>query len=170
MLILESLYDYNYWANRRVLAIARSLFESDLIAPAGLGHGSLMATLVHILYAEWLWRMRTQESYSPGPQSPWEALNLDDTATLDALRARWFEEERAMRAYLAGLRDSDLEQVVLYQTMSGEARENLLWQLLAQVINHGTQHRSEAALHLTQLGHSPGDLDFIIYLRREGAG
>ena len=134
-----------------------------------------MATLVHILYAEWIWRKRTQESYSPGPQSPWEALIIPDPvkeapATFDALQARWSEEERAMRAYLAGLRDSDLEQVVLYQTMSGEARENLLWQLLAQVINHGTQHRSEAALRLTQLGHSPGDLDFIIYLRREGAG
>ena len=36
--------------------------------------------------------------------------------------------------------------------------------MLPHLVNHGTQHRSEAALLLTQAGRSPGEIDLIFYL------
>lgn len=35
---------------------------------------------------------------------------------------------------------------------------------LVHQFNHSTAHRSEAAVMLTNFGHSPGDLDYIVYL------
>jgi len=48
-----------------------------------------------------------------------------------------------------------------------EKRENRWpgWQLLAHLLNHSGHHRAEAGLMLEALGHSPGDLDFIFFLR-----
>jgi len=39
-----------------------------------------------------------------------------------------------------------------------------LWHCLWHVVNHGTQHRSEAAALLTRFNQSPGDLDFTVFM------
>ena len=39
---------------------------------------------------------------------------------------------------------------------------------LFQVIYHGIQHRAEVAVTLTDLGYSPGDLDYLNFLQETG--
>jgi uncharacterized damage-inducible protein DinB len=41
---------------------------------------------------------------------------------------------------------------------------------LAAIRNHATQHRSEAAMLLTKLGHSPGWLGLLYFVDLEAAG
>jgi uncharacterized damage-inducible protein DinB len=159
---LQFLLDYNYWANARILGAASRIDPGQFIASFPVSFGSLRGTLVHILGAEIMWRRRVQESVSL-PAMP----GIDDFPTLAGLSQRWEDEERAMRAYLAGLDDETANQVVRYRNTRGDEKENLLWQILAHVVNHGTQFRSEAAVILTQLGQSPGDLDLIYFVRSQ---
>lgn len=160
---IHALYDYNYWATERVLNAAGRLNPEQFFAPTDLSHGSLWGTLVHILGAEWIWRSRFAEGVSPTA-----VLSEEDFPTLEALRSRWQAEEKSMRDFLAGLKEEDLNQVIHYKSTRGKPYANTLWQLLVHLANHGTQHRSEAAVLLTNYGASPGDLDLILFFREQG--
>lgn len=155
-----TLFDYNYWANARVLNAAAQLGQDQLIAPARLSHGSIRGALVHILAAEVIWRRRCQEGISPTA-----LLDENEFPTLESLRQHWAAEEKAMRRYLDRLADTTLHQPIGYATTKGTPQETILWHILAHVVNHGTQFRGEAAVALSEAGHSPGDLDFIAFIR-----
>jgi uncharacterized damage-inducible protein DinB len=159
-----ALYDYSYWATARVLNAAAQLTPDQFTAPAGLSHGSVRGALAHVLSAEIVWRLRCAEGISVS------ALPAEtDYPTVDVLRERWHAEEQKMRAYLNSLVDEALNQTIQYKTTKGAPYENVLWHLLVHVVNHGTQFRSEAAVALTSYGHSPGDLDLLLYLREKAA-
>ena len=161
---LRTLYDYNYWAHRRLLETAARVTDAQRRAPV-FAIGSVHDTLAHTLGAEWLWRRRLSGEGSP--------VALPDTVRsgdFEALRALWDEEEPAMRTFVAGLTAADLAADVDYRTLGGHEGRANRWLLLAHVLNHSTQHRSEVAAMLTELGASPGDLDMIVYWRgRPGA-
>jgi uncharacterized damage-inducible protein DinB len=161
----RTFFAYNAWANARVLAAAAGLSREQFAAPAGLSHGSVRGTLIHVLGTEWMWRQRYQKGVSP-PALP------DETAyaTLAAL-AQWADEEAAaVRTFLAGRDDAALAAPIHYTNTRGTAFHTPLWQILTHVVNHGTQFRSEAAIALSQAGHSPGDLDFIAFVRSQPQG
>ncbi len=158
---ISTLFTYNVWANQLLLKTAAKLSPEQFTTPfPGVSHGSLRSTFVHCLGAEWIWRMRCQEAVSPAA-----LLSESDFPTLEALVQRWQSEEQAMRAYLASLKDADLNRMVSYRRVSGAQGENLLWHILVHVVNHGTQHRSEAAVILTSYDCSPGDVDMIWFFR-----
>ena len=73
-------------------------------------------------------------------------------------------EEQAMRAYLNGLTDEDVEGHKKYIADNGEPRDRILWHCLYHVVNHGSQHRSEAAAILPTFNATPADLAFPVFL------
>ncbi len=154
------LYDYNCWANARVLDAAAGVSQEQFTAPYALSHSSLRGALAHTLGTEIMWRLRCQEGISPAA-----LVAESEFSTLAALRRRWEEEERAMRAFLASLEAGALDRPVRYTNTKGKAYETPLWQILVHLVNHGTQFRSEAGVALTAYGCSPGDIDLTVYLR-----
>lgn len=159
---LRMLCDYHYWATSRILDTATQLDPPDIEAIPLAGLGSLHSILVHSLSAEWIWRSRLEGI------SPRTMLDPVDLPTLASIRARWATEETALRSLIAALDPIMLTQDLVYQTTRGNTQTNPRWQIFVHMANHGTQHRSEAAALLTALGHSPGDLDMIVFFRRSG--
>ena len=106
-------YEYNYWANHRILAATAQLTHAQFVAPAAHGRGGLRGILVHTLDGEYSWRQLLQ----------FNTMTFDlteaDFPTLAALQARWAEDEPAMRAYLAGLTDEALSGIIRYTVEGG---------------------------------------------------
>jgi len=155
---IHLIYEYNYWANKKILAASAGVSHAQFSALASFPYGGLHGTLFHTLEAEWSWRALFQKIDDASELLP------ADYPDLSAIEARWHVEETALRAYLSKLRDEDMESHLHYTTDEGLHRDRILWHCLLHVVNHGTQHRSEAAALLTEYGQSPGDLDFTVFL------
>ena len=69
--------------------------------------------------------------------------------------------------YTASITNSS---AVEYTNVQGERWAYPLWQQMLHQVNHATQHRSEAAVILTDLGRSPGLLDLLYFVDVQGAG
>jgi uncharacterized damage-inducible protein DinB len=155
---IRTLFDYNIWANKRILAATAGISQEEYTTPAANGWGSLRGILFHTFEAEYFWRYLCQHGVFV------KEIREADYPTLDDLLAGWQAEEAARQEYLAGLSDTDLTNLVRYTTDTGIKRERLLWHCFFHMVNHGMQHRSEAAAILTSYGRSPGDLDFPLFL------
>ena len=145
---IHYLFGYDRWATQKVLVAAAGLSSAEWPAGQPIGTRTLGEILVHALGAHQRWRNGlAQTTLLPRPERESPPSGVE-------LIAAWEAEWRAMDAWLASIDDAWLAR-----TDEGVT----FWQMLAHVVNHGTQHRAEAAALLTGLDRSPGDLDMIFY-------
>jgi len=159
---ISVLYQYNAWSNAKILGAASSLTQEQFLAPTSLPHGSLRGTLVHTLFAEWVWRKRWEGT----PRNP--RLEQAEFPTFESLQVRWADESANLMKFLEGLTEEKLYSKFNYVSTEGYPHERMVWETMLHVVNHGTQHKTEAAAILTDMGHSPGDIDLIVYLYERG--
>jgi len=148
-----ALLDYLFWVRDRVLAAAASLSDDEFRSGETVATRDLRGTLVHQLENEWAWRIRLSEGSFPlGDMAP------ADYPTLEDLVAHWHQEERALRAWFAQVSDEQLAT-----RPPGDENVLPLWRYLVYVVTHGVQQFSDAAVLLTRLGHSPGEIGFLAF-------
>jgi len=152
------IYKYNQWANKKILEQVANVTQDQFTASATFPHGGLRGTLVHTFFAEWIWRHRWEGT------SPVVRLKPEDFPNFESLQSRWSDEESLLMQFVENVTDEQLESHFIYTSTEGTPYERILWQAMYHLVNHGTQHRSEAAALLTDYGHSPGDIDFIYFL------
>ena len=158
----QSLIAYNQWANAKVLAAAARVSDDELVRNVSGSHQNVRGTLLHIVRVQewWLSVLNGKPDRSPDP---------DPNMPLAQVR-EWFDRSHAaLQTYSGGLTARRLDaEVAAFSRRDNRERRWPSWQLLAHLMNHSSHHRAEAGVMLESLGHSPGDMDFVFFLR-EGA-
>jgi uncharacterized damage-inducible protein DinB len=154
---IDSLFDYLYWVNWRLLDAAEALTVVQFTAPPATTTRDLRATLVHELDVEWSWRLNLQGRMSDDE----EDLKADDYPDVATMREHWRRDEAEMRSWLGSLTDDDLAAVV--ESGFTQSRRPL-WQYLVHILVHAAQQQADAATLLTLAGQSPGELGYLEFL------
>jgi uncharacterized damage-inducible protein DinB len=156
-------FAHTYWAWGRVLDQVEQISQEDYIAPRLLDHQSIRDTLLHAMGAE----SRYLSIWSGEPAGPRQTV--ESAPTVAELRAAWSDQQRRVEAFLSKLTPDECDrEVSQVSARTGQVLVSPMWLLMVQVLHHHTQHRAEIALHITDLGHSPGDLDITRYYRERG--
>lgn len=155
---IRALYEYNAWANQRVLEACAALNDEQFKRELGGSFPSVRDTLGHILGAEWVWLERWDG------RSPATLPSSMDFANLEELRGRWNEVNRGLMEFVAKLTAADMTRDIEYTNFKGQQFKYPLGSMLQHVVNHGTYHRGQATNMLRMLGAKPKSMDLLRYL------
>jgi uncharacterized damage-inducible protein DinB len=165
---LETLFGFSYWMKDRVLECAAKLTTAEFQAPSGVTTRDLRGTLVHTLDVESSWRARLQRQ----PEEVWKKeLAANDYPRAAALIEHWRRDEQEMRAWLASLDDEKLQQTFDLEPGSPPEEWFPLWYYVLHIHTHTQQQLGDAAVLLTRMRQSPGNIEFLEYadfIHREG--
>lgn len=154
---LETFYDYNYWANKKILPVISQLTTEEFTRSVAGGYGSIRNTMVHLLSTEWGWLSRC------GGHQRGASLKADDYPTVEPLLKDWEKVEGYMREFLSTLEDGDITKNVEYHGKGSKKRSMPMGELLHHSIIHGAHHRGQVAVLLRELGYAPGSFDILFY-------
>ena len=158
---VRRLYAHHADATERAFEAAEAVALDGFVAELLPGQRPVRDTLVHLCAAQRV-HLDWWSGALSGGASWHRRFEPRDYADAGATRAFWRDVQRETDAFVDALTsDNDLERILSRSAGEGVTVERPLWESMLHIANHGTQHRSEAALLLSSLGQSPGDLDLL---------
>jgi uncharacterized damage-inducible protein DinB len=141
------LYQYNAWANKRVL---------DTLTRQQVSDEQILTLMGHIVAAQFLWLHRIKGLPVPDVKL-WGTYRLDQLVKL---------AEKAGQQWLEFVESSeDFNREMTYRNYVGDAYTNNVEMVMIHLVNHSSYHRAQIALLLRQKGLEPINTDFITYDR-----
>jgi uncharacterized damage-inducible protein DinB len=168
---IQLLYEYDRWANNRVLHAVSKLSAEEFTRDLGGSFRSVRDTLVHIVGSERTWLTYWKE---PSPSSTFltdlwmrhDAL-FDPNAFPDlaAVQLEWAEVEREQVEFVNHVTNESLPRMLpVHETQISLAH------LMQHLANHSTYHRGQVALMMRQLAAQPLATDFAMFLMESRGG
>jgi uncharacterized damage-inducible protein DinB len=162
---IQLLYEYNRWANNRVLRAASALSDEQFTRDLGGSFRSVRDALVHIICGEWGWLTYWMEL---SPSAAFIAELWDRQGALfrpelfrnvAAVHGKWAEIEKEQAEFVNGVTDESLQRMLPLR-----GTQISLAHLMQHLANHSTYHRGQVALMMRQLGGKPLATDFHVFL------
>lgn len=147
---------HNSWANRRLLAYLGHLDRSQLESTSPGTYGSILETLRHLIGAEGRYRTRLAGAPPNWPRTPEETDDLSELAGIvDDMAGYW--ESLVADGF-------DPERVISWTSQdSGAHTEVRAGMLIAQLLNHGNEHRAQICTIIGALGLDDPEIDGWAY-------
>ena len=162
---IQLLYEYDRWANNRVLQAASTLSVEEFTRNLGGSFPSVRDTLVHIVAGEWGWLTIWKEPSlsSAFVTDLWTRFGglFDPNAFPDvaAVQSRWLEIEREQVDFVNRVTNESLGRMLPIRTT-----QLSLAHLMQHLSNHSTYHRGQVSLMMRQLAAGPVATDFALFL------
>jgi uncharacterized damage-inducible protein DinB len=142
---------YSNWASRVLMDAVRALPAAEFERPTGISHHSILGTMTHRHFADWIWYTRV-------------AQTIDMPAeTLEALERDWPELQGRWEMFCDGLSEADLARPIPYRSIRGYDAVATVEQVVLHLVNHGTLHRGQVMGMIRQLGIVPPGTDLMHY-------
>ena len=156
--VLADAFGHHAWATLRLIDACLPLADEQLEASVPGTFGSILDTLRHVVGAD--------RSYLALLSDDQVARVDEEGMGLPALREVMEADGPAWAAVLAG--DLDPDRVIIRRREDGSESQAPLGIRLAQVIHHGSDHRSQVCTALTSLGIAPPAIDAWDYAESQG--
>jgi len=162
---IDLLYEYDRWANNRVLRACSGLSSEQFTRDLGGSFSSVRDTLAHIFAGEWGWLQYWKE---PSPDSSFVAnmmarrkvlFDPNGFPDLASVQRKWAEVETEQIEFVQLLTDEHLERMLPVRTTQAK-----LIHLMQHVANHSTYHRGQISLMMRQLDAVPEATDFHVFV------
>ena len=141
------LYQYNAWANKRVLNTLIRQQVSD---------EKILSLMGHIVAAQFLWLHRIK-GLPPPDVKLWGTYELSQLADM---------AEKAGTEWLTFVESTDdFNREMTYRNYTGDPYTNNVEMVMIHLVNHSSYHRAQIAMLLRQKGLEPINTDFITYDR-----
>jgi uncharacterized damage-inducible protein DinB len=147
--VLADAFAHHVWATDVILAACENLLPAALVTTVPGTYGTILETLRHLVGAD--------ASYLFVLSGGGVARIDEDVMDVTTLRGTMRVHEPVWQEVLAG--EPDPDEVLVRRRDDGSATEAPIGVRLAQVIHHGTDHRSQVCTALTALGVEPPDID-----------
>lgn len=142
------LYQYNAWANRRVI---------DCLERQAVNDEKILSIFAHCVSANFIWYNR----FVGLPKSEYKLWG--GNYSVDEMKKMVEEANTLWISFIES--NATFDRILKYHNYVGDYYENNMQDIMIHLVNHGSYHRGQVAVLLRERGYEPVNTDLITYDR-----